>query len=85
MKQLEGEAIIELSRDFHPLAKVIVNEVIPPHFQVPKIPHFDGTTNPTLHLKQYRAYMIMTGSNDALCCKFHVGALKVSCWIGLVD
>jgi len=65
--------MIELSRDFKPFAKAVVNEASPLDFLDPKIPQFDRTTNPTQHLKKYCAHMIMSGGNDAHHCKFFCG------------
>jgi len=60
----------------HPLERAIVEEVIPPHFIIPKISPFTGEGDPEAHLKAFRAQMLISGGNDAVRCKIFVGTLS---------
>jgi len=59
----------------HPLARRVIEEVVPPHFLIPKVTPFTGKGDPESHLKAFRAQMLISGGNDALRCKMFVGTL----------
>jgi len=59
----------------HPFARRIMEELIPPHFIIPKIPPFFGEGDPEAHLKGFLAQMLISGGSDATCCKMFVGML----------
>jgi len=39
----------------HPIARRIMEELIPPHFIIPKVPPFFGEGDTEAHLKAFRA------------------------------
>jgi len=59
----------------HPFAKGIMEELIPPHFIIPKVQPFFGEGDPEAHLKTFQAQMLISGGNDAIRCKIFVGTL----------
>jgi len=58
-----------------PLARRVIEEMVPPHFLIPKVTPFTGEGDPESHLKAFRAQMLISGGNDALRCKMFVGTL----------
>jgi len=61
--------------DANPLANTIMEEPIPQNFVIPKIAPFTGSSDPELHLKAFQARMLISGGNDAICCKMFMGTL----------
>jgi len=57
------------------LTNRIMDELIPPHFIILKIPPFFGEGDPEAHLKAFRAQMLISGGSDAIRCKMFVGTL----------
>jgi len=70
----------------HPLARAIVEEIIPPHFIIPKMAPFTGEGDPEAHLKAFRAQMLISGGSDAVRCKMFVGTLSSTAlkWFGKI-
>ncbi|XP_027920620.1 uncharacterized protein LOC114178750 [Vigna unguiculata] len=70
----------------HPLARAIVEEIIPPHFIIPKMIPFTGEGDPEAHLKAFRAQMLISGGSDAVRCKMFVGTLSNTAlkWFGKI-
>ncbi|XP_027915626.1 uncharacterized protein LOC114175066 [Vigna unguiculata] len=68
----------------HPLARVIMEEAIPPHFLIPKVSPFTGEGDPEAHLKAFRAQMLISGGSDVVRCKMFVGTFSGSAlkWFG---
>jgi len=74
----EISVLVRRNSDFeegHPFANRIMKESIPPHFIVPKVPPFIGEGDPKVHLKAFRAHMLISGGNDVIRCKMFVGTL----------
>jgi len=64
-----------IQEEGHPFIRGIMDEMIPPHFIIPKIPPFFGEGDPEAHLKAFRAQMLISGGSDAIRCKMFVGTL----------
>jgi len=59
----------------YPLSVVIMAEIVPQHFIIPKIPSFTGNSDPEAHLKAFNTQMLVSGGSDAVRCKVFVGTL----------
>jgi len=51
----------------HPLTRAIMEEVIPPHFLIPKVSPFTGEGDLEAHLKAFRAQMLISGALQNVC------------------
>jgi len=59
----------------YPIFALIMAEVVPQQFIIPKIPPFTGSSDLEAHLKAFNAQMLISGGSDAVRCKVFVGTL----------
>ena len=55
--------------DPRPFSQTIMDEPIPQHIVMPKIPPFSGVEDPETHLKVFQAQMLISRGSDAVRCK----------------
>ena len=58
--------------DPRPFSQAIMEESIPPHFVMPKMPPFSGIEDPETHRKAFQAQMMITGAQmwlSSRCCR----------------
>jgi len=65
-----------------------MEEPIPPHYMMPKMPAFSGLEDPETHLKAFQAQMLISGGSDAIRCKVLQGTFTrttLKWFSGLLD
>ncbi|XP_020217455.1 uncharacterized protein LOC109800931 [Cajanus cajan] len=72
----EEDVMMEVLRDFRPFSEAIETEVIPRDHRVPQVEPFDGTQDPSQHLMDFRAQMLICGGSMEIRCKLFMGTLK---------
>ncbi|XP_020235437.1 uncharacterized protein LOC109815201 [Cajanus cajan] len=75
-KMTEEDVMMEVPRDFRPFSEAIEAETIPRDHRVPQVEPFDGTQDPSQHLKDFRAQMLICGGSMGIRCKLFMGTLK---------
>jgi len=55
-----------------PFSRVIMDELVPPHYIMPNIV-FTGVEDPENHLRVFNTHMIIFGGTDAIYCKMFLG------------
>ncbi|XP_020225117.1 uncharacterized protein LOC109807001 [Cajanus cajan] len=72
----EEDVMMEVPRDFRPFSEAIETEIIPRDHRVPQVEPFDGTQDPSQHLTDFRAQMLICGGSMEIRCKLFMGTLK---------
>nr|KYP71971.1 hypothetical protein KK1_011255 [Cajanus cajan] len=67
---------MEVPRDFRPFSEAIEAETIPRDHRIPQVEPFDGTQDPSQHLTNFRAQMLICGRSMEVRCKLLMGTLK---------
>ncbi|XP_020215402.1 uncharacterized protein LOC109799266 [Cajanus cajan] len=75
-RTVEEDVMLEVPRDFQPFSKAIEAEAIPRDHRIPQVEPFDGTQDPSQHLTNFRAQMLICGGGMEVCCKLFMGTLK---------
>ncbi|XP_020211215.1 uncharacterized protein LOC109796022 [Cajanus cajan] len=75
-RTVEEDVMLEVPRDFRPFSEAIEAEVIPRDHRIPQIEPFDGTQDPSQHLTDFRAQMLICGGSMEVRCKLFMGTLK---------
>nr|KYP56272.1 hypothetical protein KK1_002509 [Cajanus cajan] len=68
--------MLEVPRDFRPFSEAIEAEAIPRDHRIPQVKPFDGTQDPSQHLTDFRAQMLICGGSTEVRCKLFIGTLK---------
>nr|KYP72760.1 hypothetical protein KK1_005361 [Cajanus cajan] len=68
--------MLEVPRDFRPFSEAIEAEAIPRDHRIPQVEPFDGTQDPSQHLTDLRAQMLICGGSMEVRCKLFMGTLK---------
>nr|KYP34617.1 hypothetical protein KK1_044410 [Cajanus cajan] len=67
---------MEVPRDFQPFSEAIEAETILRDHRIPQVEPFDGTQDPSQHLTNFRAQMLICGGSMEVRCKLFMGTLK---------
>ena len=59
-----------------PFSQKIMQEPVPPTFELPQLESYDGTSDPVDHLGAFRAMMLLHGASDAVLCRAFPSTLK---------
>ncbi|XP_020235081.1 uncharacterized protein LOC109814952 [Cajanus cajan] len=87
-RTVEEDVMLEVPRDFRPFSEAIEAEAIPRDHRIPQVKPFDGTQDPSQHLTDFRAQMLICGGSMEVRCKLFMGTLKKAAldWFsGLLD
>ncbi|XP_020229084.1 uncharacterized protein LOC109810112 [Cajanus cajan] len=75
-RTVEEDVMLEVPRDFRPFSGAIEAEAIPRDHRIPQVEPFDGTQDPSQHLTDFRAQMLICGGGMEVRCKLFMGTLK---------
>ncbi|XP_020209306.1 uncharacterized protein LOC109794252 [Cajanus cajan] len=75
-RTVEEDVILEVPRDFRPFSEAIEAEAITRDHRIPQVEPFDGTQDPSQHLTDFRAQMLICGGSMQVRCKLFMGTLK---------
>ncbi|XP_020228691.1 uncharacterized protein LOC109809713 [Cajanus cajan] len=75
-RTVEEDVMLEVPRDFRPFSEAIEAEAIPRDHRIPQVEPFDGTQDPSQHLTDLRAQMLICGGSMEVRCKLFMGTLK---------
>ncbi|XP_020240273.1 uncharacterized protein LOC109819092 [Cajanus cajan] len=75
-RTVEEDVMMEVPRDFRPFSEAIEAETIPRDHRIPQVEPFDGTQDPSQHLTNFRAQMLICGASMEARCKLFMGTLK---------
>ncbi|XP_020202545.1 uncharacterized protein LOC109788269 [Cajanus cajan] len=75
-RTVEEDVMLEVPRDFRPFSEAIEAEMIPRDHRIRQIEPFDGTQDPSQHLTDFRAQMLICGGSMEVRCKLFMGTLK---------
>ncbi|XP_020218761.1 uncharacterized protein LOC109801992 [Cajanus cajan] len=75
-RTVEEDVMLEVPRDFWPFSEAIEAEAIPRDHRIPQVEPFDGTQDPSQHLTDFRAQMLICGGGMEVRCKLFMGTIK---------
>ncbi|XP_020235085.1 uncharacterized protein LOC109814955 [Cajanus cajan] len=75
-RTVEEDVMLEVPRDFRPFSEAIEAKTIPKDHRIPQVEPFDGTQDPSQHLTDFQAQMLIYGGNMEVRCKLFMGTLK---------
>ncbi|XP_020216882.1 uncharacterized protein LOC109800513 [Cajanus cajan] len=75
-RTLEEDVMMEVPRDFRPFSEAIEAEAIPRDHRIPQVEPFDGSQDPSQHLTDFRAQMLICRGSMEVRCKLFMGTLK---------